>query len=278
LWKNAMRVSRVPWPRVAILGAALLVAVAVVPAALRFPDWIFSVLAVFGGVVMFVLPLVCGMTWNNDLRTELMHLELIRTWPVSARRFVLAEVVSPALMSFAGSMFGAGLVLTSLLGTRLRQELSGEPSQLVLLPREGAFLGVGNELAAVLLFTGFLPMAAAASFFSSALQNLAVLLVPAWMAQSADQSKGVAAFGQRMVFSTALGLSFMLALIPSAFLVGAAMLAQGMLGLPWSAWELPFWGMLGAAPLFVAGWLIVQVAAPLWERLDPSQEILEIGR
>jgi len=26
------------------------------------------------------------------------------------------------------------------------------------------------------------------------------------------------------------------------------------------------------------GWLIVQVAERLWERLDPSQEILELGR
>jgi len=278
VWKNAMRVSRVPWTKVAIVGASLCVAIAVLPAALRLHDATYGVLAALGVFLMIFMPLVGGMAWNNDLRAELAHLELVRTWPVSAQRFVLAEVVSPALISFAASAFGAGLVLTSLFGSRLRQALTGQPTELELLPRDGAFMGMDNELAAVVLFASFLPIAAAASFLSSALQNLAVLLVPAWMAHSADRSKGVAAFGQRMVFSSALGLAFMLALVPSALIVGTAVLVQGMLGIPWSAWEFPFWGALGAIPLFAAGWLIVQAAAPLWKGLDPSREILEIGR
>jgi hypothetical protein len=116
------------------------------------------------------------------------------------------------------------------------------------------------------------------SFFSSALQNLATLFVPAWMAHSADRSRGVAAFGQRMLFSAALGLALLLALIPSALLVGAAAGVQWWLGIPWSVWAFPFWGVLVAAPMFALGWSIVQVAGRLWERLDPSQEILELGR
>jgi hypothetical protein len=121
-------------------------------------------------------------------------------------------------------------------------------------------------------------MAAAVSFFSSALQNLATLFVPAWMAHSADRSHGVAAFGQRMLFTAALGLALLVALIPSALLVGAAAGLQWWLGIAWSAWAFPFWGVLAAAPQFALGWLIVQVAGRLWERLDPSQEILELGR
>jgi hypothetical protein len=278
MWKNLMRVSRVPWTRVAFGGSALLVAVAVLPAVLRFPDLTYAPLAVFGGVLTFLLPLLGGMSWNNDLRSELAHIELVRTWPVSAQKFMLAEVVSPALVSLVGSIFGAGLVLASLFGSRLRQALTGDPTALVLLPRSGELLGVGNELAAVLMFVSLVPMAAAASFLSSALQNLAVVLMPAWMAQGADRNKGVAAFGQRIVFSSALGLAFMLALIPSALLVGTAVLGQSVLGIPWSAWEFPFWGTLCALPLFAGGWVIVRVAAPVWMRLDPSQEILEIGR
>jgi len=85
-------------------------------------------------------------------------------------------------------------------------------------------------------------------------------------------------FGQRMLFSAALGLALFFALIPSALLVGAAAGAQWALSIPWSAWAFPLWGMLAAAPQFALGWLIVQLAARLWERLDPSQEILELGR
>jgi hypothetical protein len=130
-------------------------------------------------------------------------------------------------------------------------------------------MGVDTGLATVLLVLSFLPMAAAVSFFSSALQNLATLFVPAWMAHSTDRSQGVAAFGQRMLFSAALGLALLLALIPSALLVGAAVGVQWWLGIPWSAWAFPFWAVLAAAPQFALGWLIVQVASRLWERLDP---------
>jgi hypothetical protein len=278
VWKNAMRVSRARWARIAYAGAALLFGIALLPAILRLHEITYAVLAALGAVAMIMLPLLAGMTWNNDLRTELAHIELVRTWPVSARRFVLAEVLSPALWSFVASAFGAGVVLTSLFGSRLREALTGQRSALGLLPKTGDFMGVDTGLATVLLFASFLPMAAAVSFISSALQNLATLFVPAWMAHSADRSQGVAALGQRMLFSAALGLALLLALIPSALLVGAAAGVQWWLGIPWSAWAFPFWGVLAAAPQFALGWLIVQVAGRLWERLDPSQEILELGR
>jgi len=222
--------------------------------------------------------LFAGMSWNNDLRADLPHIEMVRTWPVSARQFVLAQVVSPALLSFAASVFGAGVALACLLGSRLGEALTGQRSELVLLPKSVGLMGVGTGLATVLSLAGFLPLAAAVCFFSSAIQNLATLFVPAWMAHTADRHRGVAMFGQRMLFSAALGLALFFALIPSALLVGAAAGAQWALSIPWSAWAFPLWGMLAAAPQFALGWLIVQLAARLWERLDPSQEILELGR
>jgi hypothetical protein len=278
VWKNAVRVSRARWTRVAYGGAVVLLGIALLPAILRLHDVTYAVLATAGAVPMVVMPMLAGQSWNNDLRTELAHLELVRTWPVSASRFVLAEVLSPALLSFAASAFGAAVVLTSLFGSRLREALTGDPSRLVLLPRSAEFMGVDSGFATVLIFASFLPMAAAVSFFSSALQNLATLFVPAWMAHSSDRSQGVAAFGQRMLFFAAFGLALFLALIPSALLVAAAAGAQWALGIPWSAWAFPLWGLLAAAPLLALGWFIVQVAGRLWERLDPSQEILELGR
>ena len=278
LWKNAMRISRLPWAWSAGAGAAFLVAVAVVPAALGLPDWIFSLPAMFGMVVLIVQPMVGGMAWNNDLRSELLHLESVRTWPVAAPRLLIAEVLSPALLSFAAAMFGAGMILASLCGSRLRQMLTGEPTTLHLLPRSGELLGVGNAAATVLILVGCVPLAAAASFVSSAFQNVAVLIMPAWMVHSVDRSRGVAAFGQRILTSFALGLMFIVALIPSALLVGITVLLQRVLGIPWSAWEIPFWGALAAVPPCVMGWFLLRFGALLWERLDASQELLEIGR
>jgi hypothetical protein len=218
------------------------------------------------------------MAWNNDLRSELLHLESVRTWPVAAQRLLLAEVLSPAVMSFAGAMFGAGIALASIFGSQLRQSLSGEPTSLQLMPRSGGLLGVPNAWAAILIFIACVPLAAAACFVSSAFQNVAVLIMPAWMVHSVDRSRGVAALGQRMLTSFAVGIVFFVALLPSALLVGLTLLLQRWLGIPWSAWELPFWGALAAIPPCVAGWFLLRFGALLWERLDPSQELLEIGR
>lgn len=278
VWKNSIRVSRVPWRALALAGVGVLASIALLPALLRWGDVTYGILAALGMILMILTPFVSGMAWNNDLRTDIVHLEQLRTWPISAPRFVLAEVVTPALVSLASATFGAGLVLATVLGSRLRQALTGDATELVLLPRSGSMLGLPNELAAILLFFGYLPLAAGASFLSSALQNLATLFVPAWMANGADRSQGVAAFGQRMVFSSALGIAFLLAMIPSGLLVGAAVFVQWWLGIPWSAWGFPVWGALAAIPLFVGGAFIVRGAAVLWKRLDPSQEVLEIGR
>jgi hypothetical protein len=278
IWKNTIRISRLPWTWSLGIGAAVLVGVAVLPAVLGLPDWTFGVPVGIGVSIFIFQPILGGMSWNNDLRSELMHLELVRTWPVAAPRFLLAEVVSPALLSFTGAMFGAGMALASLFGNHLRHALTGEATQLHLLPRSGELLGVPNMWAAVLLFLACMPLAAAASFVSSAVQNMGVLLMPAWMAHSVDRGRGVAAFGQRLVTTVALALTFLLALLPSALLIALALVVQRLLGIPWSAWELPFWGILGAIPPFVLGWLLLRFAAPLWERLDASTELLEIGR
>ncbi len=81
-----------------------------------------------------------------------------------------------------------------------------------------------------------------------------------------------------MLIAGALGLSLMLLSIPSALLVGVSLLIQGALDIPWSAWELPMWGLLAAIPYAGGAYLIVVFGAQLWKAMDPSKEILEIGR
>ncbi len=278
VWKNAIRVSRFPWSRVALVASVLLVVLAVLPALLPWPDVSYGTLATIGLFLTALPPIAGGMAWNNDLRATLGHIELVRTWPVSPERFVLAEVVSPALISFFVSSFGAGMVQSALLGSRLCQLWTGERSGLEIFRPSASFMGVDNGLALGVLLAAVLPVTAAVSFCSSALQNLAVVFVPAWLVHSVDRNQGVAGFGQQMFMVWALALALLLALIPSVLLVGTAVLVQSWLGIAWKIWEFPVWGALAAIPLFVGGWLIVQLTAALWRRLDPSQEMLEIGR
>jgi len=73
-----------------------------------------------------------------------------------------------------------------------------------------------------------------------------------------------------------LGLT--LGLLPGALLVGSAILVQGYFSIPWSAWAFPLWGGLAAAPLVVEVALLARLAGRLWAGMDPSHEILDLGR
>jgi len=269
LWKNLMRVSRLSLVHGAGAVALLLGLVALVPAVLHLHIATYGIPIVAGLVTAATATLFAGLSWRNDLRAELAHLELVRTWPVAPTQFVLAQVASPALLSFLLSVMGLGLTLAGILGSRLAEALWGDPSPMVL--------GVaGTNLA--LSFAGVLPVLAGAAFAVSAMLNTMAIIAPAWLAESSDSNKGIAAFGQRLLLGTFMFLGFGLALVPSAALVGLALLVPHLIGIPFSAWMLPLLGLMAATPLFVGGGLLVAAAGRMWEKLDASVEVLEIGR
>lgn len=276
LWKNVMRISRIPFWQIALGSLASLAAMAFVPPALGVPAAFHGVVMAAALPVAFFSVFMGGMVWHNDLRADLAHLELVRTWPVSADRFVLAQVLSPALLGFLGATFAVGLALAAWVGTVVRLATGGDAGGVEFLPVDGPLLGVAPTLAALLAAAGALPLLAGMAFLSSAFQNLAVMLAPAWMGRS-ESPRGIAAFGQRLVFSTGLFLAFALTMIPGAVLVALAVVAQHLAGLGTTAWVLPLWGVLAAAPPVVAGLVAVHAAARAWTRLDASSEILESG-
>ncbi|HEX4826253.1 MAG TPA: putative ABC exporter domain-containing protein [Candidatus Polarisedimenticolaceae bacterium] len=274
VWKNLMRVSRIPMTRAIASAALLLVALVAIAWIVPVYPAIYGVLAGAGLFTAATAPVFGGMSWTNDLRTELQHLELVRTWPVAPFRFVLAEVVSSASLSTLVGMFGLGVALAGTFGAQI-SAANGVP--LRIFPVSGT-LGVSTTGLVLLGLPSFVPLLAGAAFAISALQNTATLFIPAWMVQTADTQRGIAAVGRNTIVGTAMFLGVAIALIPSALLVGLAMLIQRWMGLPWSAWAFPLWGVLAAVPLFGLGVMLIGFATKLWSALDPSQELLEIGR
>ena len=275
LWKNLMRVSRLPLLRGAGVTAALCLGLGGMLGLLPAHALVYTLLTVAGLVIAAAAPMFAG-SWNNDLRTDLAHLELVRTWPLPAERLVLAEVASPALLSFLLGLAGLGLALAGCLGAELaaaRGTIAEPP-----LASAGRAMGVGGLPFALLVLVGAVPLLAGASFAASALQNLATLFIPAWMIRAPDANKGIAAFGRNLIVAPAIFLSFVLVLLPGAVLLGLALLVQRVAGIAWSAWEFPLWGLLAAAPLVASGGVLVFLASRLWAHLDPSAELLEIGR
>ena len=274
LWKNLMRVSRVPLKRSIAAGFAILVALVLSASILPIYPAVYGTILISGLIAAGTAPLFGGMSWRNDLRTELSHLELVRTWPVPAVRFVLAEVASPALLSTIIGLFGLGIAFAGYLGEQIS---SGRGVSIDFIPNDGA-LGVSATTLVVLALAAFVPLLGGAAFATAAMQNVATLFLPAWMIQTPDTQRGIAAIGRNLILGTGNFFGFFLVLLPSAALVGLAMLIQRLLGIPWTAWAFPVWGVLGAAPLFVMGAMLVLFAGTMWSDLDPSEELLEIGR
>lgn len=274
LWKNTISALRWPLPRLAWVATGLLVVIALLLPLARTPAPLFGIIAILGLVGVVSFPFTAGMSWRNDFRGEFQYIELVRTWPVGAERFALAEMLSPALLSVLSSAFGAAVIMAALIGARFAESLSGERG--MLLPESGtAILGLRYELAVPLILLSAAPFVVGLATISSALQNLVVLFVPAWAAHGKHSAKGIAAFGQQLLFAAALGLAFFIVMIPSTLLVLVALAAQWLLGIPWSAWLFPVWGALAGAPLFVGSYLVLRAAAALWQNLDPAQELLE---
>jgi hypothetical protein len=116
----------------------------VLPALFRLHDVTYSVLAMFGAVPDDRVPCLRGRRGNNDLRTELAAHRVGAHVAVSAQRFVLAEVLLAAIFSFAGATLGAGIVLASMFGSRLRETLTGRGRS--CLTAEGRrFMGVDTR-------------------------------------------------------------------------------------------------------------------------------------
>ncbi len=278
IWKNAVQVSRMSWRTLALVAGGALVAIAATLALFRLNPVFYFIPATIGLFFMIFVPFVTGMMWNNDMRSDVRYLELVRTWPLSPRRYVVAQIASPALLSVVAAALGAGLLAACSFGAGWQHVVSGHSTGLQLLPRSGSLLGVPNAIALPLLLVSFLLIAGPLSFLSSALQNLAILFAPAWIPSGPDRSQGIAMFGQRVVTSALLALSLILAAIPSGLLLGAAALVQTYFDLPWTAWEFPFLAALAAIPIAAIDVLLVNAAALLWDRLDPSEEMLEAGR
>lgn len=274
LWKNLMRVSRLPLLRGAGVTAALCLGLGVTLGLLPAPALVFALLTVAGLAIAATASLFVG-SWDNDLRTELAHLELVRSWPIRAAPLVLAEVASPALLGLLTGLAGLALALGGCLGAELAAA-RGTPAAIPLAPA-GRAMGVSAPGFALLALAGAVPLIAGASLAVSALQNLATLFVPAWMIKAPDANKGIAGFGRNLIVSSAMLLGFVLVLVPGALLLGLALLVQQLAGIAWSAWEFPLWGLLAAAPLFASAGVLVAAASRLWAHLDPSEELLEIG-
>jgi len=180
---------------------------------------------------------------RTDLRTDLLHLELLKTWPVRPATVVRGEMAWPAAMLTIVGWIAVGCAAAF------------SPAA---FPRTPALTRAAMATAAALLMPGLV-------FAQYLVQNAAALAFPAWVPLGNQRPRGVDAMGQRIIMLGGALLSVVVLFIPGA-LVGAA------IWFGFQAWL----GALVAIPASLLCTVVVllevlaatEMLGPLYERLD----------
>ena len=245
LWKNLVAVTRTQRLRNVAL---VLAAGAVIVTALSFePEGTLAEIAGWFAVTWAGAMTVIGPQWvRNDLRGDLLKLDMLRSYPLPGWSVVIAEVG------------GSTLVLTVI-------QLS------LLVIGYLAFLGNQSMVPALeertlLLFAAFafLP---GVNLMGMIIQNGAALLYPGWVRLGSGRPAGVEALGQNMlmmiVFVALLAVTLVL---PVTIGGGAFLLLRHAL----SGWAtLPAAILVLGIMAFEAA-LLVEWLGRLFERTDPA--------
>ena len=248
LWKNIAMVLRRRRVRVLVTAflAAATAALAVGDVAPRVTHTLGVLLLTWGGLLAAL-----GPQWvRNDLRSDLLSLDLLRSFPLRPDALVRAEAASSALIvtlaQFVLLSIGA-LAYWSSVGVRH-----------------------GGRLAALAL--ALVILIPAINFVGLLLMNGAALMYPAWVSTSRSRLGGVDTLGQNMITAIAYLLALGVACLVPFALGSLAMLGASELVGGWAV----VIGAAGAAGLLVGeGWIVSGWFGRVFTRLDPSSAGIE---
>ena len=248
LWKNIAMVLRRRRVRVLVTAflAAATAALAVGDVAPRVTHTVGVLLLTWGGLLAAL-----GPQWvRNDLRSDLLSLELLRSFPLRPEALVRAEAASSALIvtlaQFVLLSIGA-LAYWSSVGIRHGERLMALAVALAILIPALNFMGL-------------------------LLMNGAALMYPAWVNTSRSRLGGVDTLGQNMLtavaYLLALGVACLIpVVIGSLAMLGASEIVRG--------WAVVVGAAAAAALLVAEAWIVSGWFGRVFARLDPSSAGIE---
>jgi ABC-2 type transport system permease protein len=245
LWKNLVAVTRTR--RVRNAGLTLALTGAVVGALSFEPEGILSKIA--GGITLSwaALTILAGSQYvRNDLRGDLLKLDLLRSYPLRGWSIVIAEVGASTLMLTAVQLSLLSLGYLAFLGNETVVPDLEERTLLLL--------------AAIVFLPGI-------NLLGMLIQNAAALLYPAWVRLGSARPGGVEALGQNLLMTTAyLALLALTLALPATLSGGAFLLLRPALG-GWAA--LPAIALALGSMAFEAA-LLVDWLGRVFERTDTT--------
>ena len=245
VWKNALWMLRTnQWrglliPPVLLFGGLLVFGVD--------DEEMGVVFAVLSGVFILLLLLFGPMTMRNDLRSDLLHLPMLKTLPIPGRDLVLAQVMSGALSLAVSQVLLVGVAYAAL---TLSPGASPVPAQLL----------VACAIAAPALLL-------ALNTANFTLHNGTALLFPGWVKLGEHGPGGVEATGQMMLTTVATLLGLVLLLVIPAIAGGV-----GYLALSAEMGTGALVGLLVAAAVLAAEtWFMIAGLGRAFDSVEPTQ-------
>jgi len=247
LWKNligAMRLSSLPL-------IAVIIPIALIASANIFRregDALASI-GIGGLIATCVFALMGPQTIRSDLRLDMLRLDVVKTFPLSAESLVAAELGAPLVVIALFELLMLTISLVILNFAHVRIPFLTRPEFAVC--------------ALVLI----VPISA----IQLLIQNAAVILFPAWN-MSADAARGITALGQRLLFLLGNIFTLLIALLPAAaLLLGSFFVIPRLLGKSPAAFLV---ATIPAAALLIAEIAIAhKLLAAQFDELDIANDL-----
>jgi hypothetical protein len=243
VWKAAMQTLRVVDRRSLFRLAAVVFVISIASVSIGRARGLAAMVGVFALAGTGFSVLMAPQILRIDLRQDLHHLELLKTWPVKASALIRGEIAWPGALITVSAWVLIGLALL----------LSAANFSKIDLGWRFSVAGAAALLAPALVFAQL------------TIHNGVALMFPAWVPLGSQRARGLDAMGQRLIM---LGGTWLLLIVMTA--PGA--LAGAIVWFAFRTFLGP--GALLPGAIVCAGVVAIEVLVatealgPLYERLD----------
>ena len=242
-WKAAMQTLRMVDRGSLTRTVVILFFLTVAAATMGRANGLASMLGAFSFAGTAFAIVLAPQVLRIDMRQDLRHLDLLKTWPVKASAIVRGELIWPGVIITAAAW--TMLAIATFLSATMLTNVS-------------AGWRIGGGLALAIL-------APAMVFSQLTIHNAVALIFPAWVPLGNQRPRGLDAMGQRLIMLGGTWLLLTISLLPGAIAGGIVWLALRLL--------------IGAAALVPAAvvcsvivglevLLATEAIGPAYERLD----------
>lgn len=196
-WKAAMQTLRTVDKRAIARVVALLVPMTAMAVGIGRGEFA-SILGAFALVATLFAILLAPQVMRIDMRQDLSHLELLKTWPVKSSAVVRGEMLWP------------GVLLTAVAWTMLALAMALTGTVLTTVSLGWRMAG-GTAIAIV---------TPALIFSQLTIHNAIALIFPAWVPLGNQRARGLDAMGQRLIMLAGTWLLLILSAVPGAIAGG----------------------------------------------------------